>query len=153
MALTGRRSGWSPDEYERRLFERLAESRLTVDRGRTIRRDVRRPRAPRPPDPRDAAGPRRRHGLDYGPFHYRYESGREGDAYRISVAERKHGISLYVLALTEDGRYLAESRADRFPKASVGKSCVRFKRLDDLDEAELRDLLAEAGRRPAPGAV
>jgi hypothetical protein len=30
---------------------------------------------------------------------------------------------------------------------------VRFKRLDDLDEAELRDLLAEAGRRPAPGAV
>ena len=58
-----------------------------------------------------------------------------------------------VLALTEDGRYLAESRADRFPKASVGKSCIRFKRLDDLDEAELRDLLAEAGRRPAPGAV
>ena len=91
------------------------------------------------------------HGLNYGPFHYRYESGREGDAYRVSVAERKHGISLYVLALTEDGRYLAESRADRFPKASIGKSCVRFKRLDDLDEAELRDLLAEAGRRPAPG--
>ena len=93
------------------------------------------------------------HGLNYGPFHYRYDSGREGDAYRISVAERKHGISLYVLALTEDGQYLAESRADRFPKASVGKSCVRFKRLDDLDKAELKDLLAEAGRRPAPGAV
>ena len=93
------------------------------------------------------------HGLNYGPFHYRYESGREGDAYRVSVAERKHGISLYVLALTEDGQYLAESRADRFPKASIGKSCVRFKRLDDLDEGELRDLLAEAGRRPAPGAV
>ena len=55
--------------------------------------------------------------------------------------------------LTEDGRYLAESRADRFPKASVGKSCVRFKRLDDLDEGELRDLLAEAGRRPAAGQV
>jgi hypothetical protein len=89
------------------------------------------------------------HGLEYGPFHYRYESGREGDAYRVSVAERKHGISLYVLALTDDGEYLA----DRFPKASVGKSCIRFKRLDDLDEAELRDLLAEAGRRPAPGAV
>jgi hypothetical protein len=92
-------------------------------------------------------------GLNYGPFHYRYESGREGDAYRVSVAQRKSGISLYVLALTEDGQYLAESRADRFPKANVGKSCVRFKRLDDLDLDELRDLLAEAGRRPAPGAV
>ncbi len=71
----------------------------------------------------------------------------------MSVASRKTGISLYVLALTEDGEYLAESRADRFPKAKVGKSCVRFKRLDDLDEVALRDLLAEAGRLPAPGAV
>jgi hypothetical protein len=40
---------------------------------------------------------------------------REGDAYRVSVAERKHGISLYVLALRDEGEYLAESRADRFP--------------------------------------
>jgi hypothetical protein len=92
-------------------------------------------------------------GLNYGPFHYRYASGREGDAYRVSVAQRKAGISLYVLALTEDGEYLAESRADRFPNASVGKSCIRFKRLDDLDEGALRDLLREAGRGPAPGAV
>jgi hypothetical protein len=89
----------------------------------------------------------------YGPFHYRYASGREGDTYRVSVANRKTGISLYVLCVTEDGRYLAESRAHEFPKANVGKSCVRFKRLDELDEGELRDLLAEAGRRPAPGAV
>jgi hypothetical protein len=91
--------------------------------------------------------------VGYGPFHYRYASGREGDAYRVSVASRKTGISLYVLALNEDGEYLAESRADRFPKANVGKSCVRFKRLDDLDEAALRDVLAEAGRLPPPGAV
>ena len=92
-------------------------------------------------------------GLNYGPFNYRYASGREGDAYRVSVAERKTGISLYVLALTEDGEYLAESRAGQFPRAKVGKSCVRFKRLDDLDEAALRDLLRDAGRLPAPGAV
>jgi hypothetical protein len=93
------------------------------------------------------------HGTNYGPFHYRYASGREGDAYRVSVASRKTGISLYVLAMTDDGQYLAESRADRFPKAKVGKSCVRFKRLDDVDEGELRSLLTEAGRLPAPGAV
>jgi hypothetical protein len=58
-----------------------------------------------------------------------------------------------VLALTDDGQYLAESRADQFPRANVGKSCIRFKRLDDLDLAALRDLLEEAGRLPAPGAV
>ena len=91
--------------------------------------------------------------VGYGPFHYRYASGREGDAYRVSVASRKTGISLYVLALTEDGEYLAESRADRFPKANVGKSCVRFKRLDDLDQAALRELLAEAGRLAPAGAA
>ena len=90
--------------------------------------------------------------VGYGPFHYRYASGREGDAYRVSVASRKTGISLYVLAVSETG-YVAESYAGRLPKAKVGKSCVRFKRLDDLDEAALRDLLAEAGRLPAPGAV
>jgi hypothetical protein len=92
-------------------------------------------------------------GLNYGPFHYRYASGREGDAYRVSVAQRKAGISLYVLALAEDGRYLAESRADRFPKASVGKSCVRFKRLDDVDLDVVGALLAEAGTLPPPGAT
>jgi hypothetical protein len=91
--------------------------------------------------------------IGYGPFHYRYASGREGDTYRVSVANRKAGISLYVLCVTSDGRYLAESRADAFPKANVGKSCVRFKRLDDLDETALRELLAEAGRLPARGAV
>lgn len=32
-------------------------------------------------------------GLDYGPFRPRYASGREGDASRVSVAERKTGIS------------------------------------------------------------
>ena len=91
--------------------------------------------------------------IGYGPFHYRYASGREGDTFRVSVANRKAGISLYVLCVTEDGRYLAEARAGDFPKANVGKSCVRFKRLDDLDESALRSLLADAGRLPAPGAV
>jgi hypothetical protein len=91
--------------------------------------------------------------VGFGTYHYRYDSGREGDAHRIAVAVRKTGISLYVLALTEDGRYLAESRADQFPRANVGKSCIRFKRLDDLDLDALRTLLEEAGRLPAPGAV
>jgi hypothetical protein len=102
-------------------------------------------RAALPDLPRDEGG--------YGPFHYRYDSGREGDAHRVSVAARKTGISLYVLALTADGHYLAESRAGEFPRAKVGKSCLRFKRLDDVDQDALRSLLEAAGRLPAPGAV
>ena len=83
--------------------------------------------------------------LGYGPFHYRYATGREGDTFLLSLASRKQYISLYVLC-TEDGRYLAERYADRLPKASIGKSCVRFKRTDDIDIDVLRDLVADAAR-------
>jgi hypothetical protein len=39
--------------------------------------------------------------LGYAPFHYRYASGREGDASLIALASRKQYISLYVLCTTE----------------------------------------------------
>ena len=83
--------------------------------------------------------------LGYGPFHYRYASGREGDASLIALSSRKRYISLYVLCTTGDG-YLAEQYAERLPKASIGKSCVRFKRTADVDHGVLRELIAEAGR-------
>ena len=83
--------------------------------------------------------------LGYGPFHYRYASGREGDASLLALSSRKRYISLYVLCTTEDG-YLAEQYAERLPKADIGKSCVRFKRAADVDRDVLRELIAEAGR-------
>ena len=83
--------------------------------------------------------------LGYGPFHYRYASGREGDASLLALSSRKRYISLYVLCTTEDG-YLAEQYAERLPNADIGKSCVRFKRTADVDPGVLRELIAEAGR-------
>jgi hypothetical protein len=87
--------------------------------------------------------------IGYGPFHYRYASGREGDAHLLALSPRKNYISLYVLCTT-DGAYLAESYKERLPKASIGKSCVRFKRPSDIDLGELRELLAEAVRLGPP---
>ena len=83
--------------------------------------------------------------LGYGPFHYRYASGREGDASLLALSSRKNYISLYVLCTTDAG-YLAEQYAERLPKANIGKSCVRFKRTSDVDRDALRELIAEAGR-------
>src|SRR5688500_14973158 len=77
--------------------------------------------------------------LAYGPLHYRYASGREGDAARLSVASNASSISLYVFAVNDEG-WLAEQYRKDFPNAKVGKSCVRFKRLDDLDAATLKRL-------------
>ena len=66
--------------------------------------------------------------LGYGPFHYRYASGREGDACKLSIASNASYISLYCFAADARGS-VAARYVDRLPKASIGKSCVRFKKL------------------------
>jgi hypothetical protein len=90
--------------------------------------------------------------LAYGKYHYRYDSGREGDSYVISLASRKNGISMYVSAVA-DGKYLPEARAAELGKVNVGKSCIRFKRLDDLNLPALRKLVRDAAKLKPPGAV
>lgn len=82
--------------------------------------------------------------LGYGPYHYRYASGREGDTAKVALASQKSYISLYVLSTVggaEHVRYLAEEYVERLPKANIGKSCIRFKRPADLDRDVLRELL------------
>lgn len=80
--------------------------------------------------------------LGYGKVHYKYASGREGEWMKLGVANNKRYISLYCCAADEDG-YVAERYRERLPKASIGKSCVRFKRLSDLDQSVLRALIRE----------
>ena len=86
--------------------------------------------------------------LGYGPYHYRYASGREGDTCVISLASQKRYISLYVNAVA-DGQYLPERYADRFPNASIGRSCIRIRHAADLDPADLTELLRKAAAAPA----
>ena len=45
------------------------------------------------------------------------------------------------MAADKDG-YLAESYKAKLPKADIGRSCVRFKRLSDLDPVALNELIA-----------
>jgi Domain of unknown function (DU1801) len=81
--------------------------------------------------------------IGYGTYHYRYASGREGDWFPIGLTNNKAYVSLYFCAADDDGGYLAEKHADRLGKVSVGKSCVRFKRLEDVDLG----VVAELSRR------
>ena len=90
--------------------------------------------------------------IGYGKYHYRYESGREGDSCRVGLAGNKSGISLYVTCVDEGG-WLAEQWKHRLGKADVGKSCIRFKRLSDLDLDALTNVLRIARTLPAPGEV
>jgi hypothetical protein len=86
--------------------------------------------------------------LGYGPYHYRYASGREGDSCVISLASQQRYLSLYVNAVA-DGQYLPERYADRFPNASIGRSCIRIRHAADLDPAALTELLRKAAAAPA----
>lgn len=83
--------------------------------------------------------------LGYGPFHYRYATGREGDTAKIGLSSRAQYIALYSCAADARG-FVAERYRARLPAADIGRSCVRFKRFDDLDRAAVRDLLLETAR-------
>jgi hypothetical protein len=84
--------------------------------------------------------------LAYGHWHYKYDSGREGDWFRIGLASNKNYISLYICATDAKG-YIAGRFKKELPKAKIGKSCVRFKRLSDLDQAVVAELIREGAAR------
>lgn len=86
--------------------------------------------------------------LGYGSYHYKYASGREGDWLRIGIASNNQYISIYCCAADENG-YVADGFRARLPKANIGKSCVRFKRLADVDEAVLRELIRKTAQTSA----
>jgi hypothetical protein len=91
-------------------------------------------------------------GIGYGPYHYRYESGREGDAWVIGLSSRKQYISLYVLCVVEK-KFLAENYKKHFPRADIGRCCIRFKKTEDLPVVPLRKLLKEAAKIGGMSAV
>ncbi|MDH3262798.1 MAG: DUF1801 domain-containing protein [Paracoccaceae bacterium] len=75
--------------------------------------------------------------VGYGRYHYRYESGREGDFLATGFAPRAHGFSVYIMPGYEDfGPFLA-----RIGKHRMGKSCLEIRRLSDIDEAVLGELV------------
>jgi len=83
-------------------------------------------------------------GLAYGPYHYEYASGREGDACYVGVASNASYISLYVIAWESPDPYFVKRYQSRLPKAKIGKCCVTFKRFEDLDPKALTELIREA---------
>jgi hypothetical protein len=60
----------------------------------------------------------------------------------IALANQKNYMSLYVMAV-EDGEYIAEKYQDTLGKVSVGKSCIRFKKIEDLNQKVLENLLGK----------
>ena len=78
--------------------------------------------------------------VGFGSYHYKYESGREGDSCLVGFSSRKGDISVYGLnAPVGTNQLLA-----RLGKHKAGKGCVYIKTLSDVDLAVLARLVASA---------
>jgi len=67
--------------------------------------------------------------IGFGSYHYKYASGHEGDAPVIGFSPRKSEFSLYVVVPGNENKKLL----DKFGKYKMGKACIYFKKLDDLN--------------------
>ncbi len=76
--------------------------------------------------------------VGFGQYHYRYESGREGDAMLIGFSPRANAMVLYVM----DGFPRYQELLDRLGKHKQGKSCLYVVRLRDVDVGVLEELIS-----------
>ncbi len=83
----------------------------------------------------------------YGSFKYRNHKNEIIDWPTIALASQKNYISLYVCAV-EDGEYIAEKYKDSLGKVSVGKSCIRIKKIEDVDLKKLKKVIQLAAKSP-----
>ncbi len=74
--------------------------------------------------------------IGFGSYHYKYASGHEGDAMLIGFSPRKTAFSLYVSAPGNDNKQLL----DKLGKYTMGKACIYFKKLSDLNLDTLEKL-------------
>ncbi len=85
--------------------------------------------------------------LGYGSFPYRNYKKEMIEWPVVSLASQKNYMSLYVCAV-DKGKYLAETYKKELGKVSVGKSCIRFKKVEDLNLPALKKVLKFAEKFP-----
>ena len=87
--------------------------------------------------------------IGFGVHHYRYESGTEGDTFVVGFAPRKGKITVYLTAGIEPQTDLLPTLG----KHSVGKGCLYFKRLADIDAAVLRAMIERSVKALRPASI
>ena len=78
--------------------------------------------------------------VGFGTYHYRYESGREGDWFITGFSPRKQNLTLYIIA----GFDKYEELMNQLGRHKTGKSCLYVNRLADIDMKVLRELIARS---------
>ncbi|GAB4148377.1 MAG: hypothetical protein OHK0017_11160 [Patescibacteria group bacterium] len=75
--------------------------------------------------------------IGFGSYHYKYESGREGDSIITGFSPRKDNLVLYIMP----GYLDLHEKLDRLGKHKIGKSCLYIKRLSDVNIEVLKEIV------------
>jgi hypothetical protein len=92
--------------------------------------------------------------VGYGSYSYKYESGRTGESCLTGFAVRGRELVVYLVAEGQGQQALLA----KLGKHKMGKACLYFKRLEDLDTTVLEELVSESvaetkRRHPVAGAA
>lgn len=78
--------------------------------------------------------------VGFGFYHYKYDSGREGDSPVVAFSPRKQDLTLYLMPYFEQRSDLME----KLGKHRAGKSCLYIKRLSEVHEPTLKKLIRQS---------
>jgi hypothetical protein len=78
--------------------------------------------------------------VGFGSYHYKYESGREGDYFLTGFSPRKQNLTLYIITGFEDQR----EQLAKLGKHKTSKSCLYIKTLDDIDIKVLKKIISDS---------
>ena len=82
--------------------------------------------------------------VGFGSYHYRYESGREGNWFRTGFSPRKNDLTIYCVSGVKRHPELLK----KLGKFKTGVSCLYLKRLADVDLKVLENLIESSIKEP-----
>ena len=81
--------------------------------------------------------------IGFGSYHYKYESGREGDMPLTGFSPRKRSLTVYIMSGFEEYNDLL----DMLGKHKIGKSCLYINKLADVDKKVLKKIIKKSLKR------
>lgn len=81
--------------------------------------------------------------IGFGSYHYKYESGREGDMPQLAFSPRKQNLTLYIGV----GDNSTNPLLKKLGKYTTGKVCLYIKKLADVDRNVLQQLIADSFKK------
>tara|TARA_R110000751_G_scaffold77876_2_gene156970 strand:- start:303 stop:725 length:423 start_codon:yes stop_codon:yes gene_type:complete len=78
--------------------------------------------------------------IGYGEYHYKYESGREGDFFLTGFSPRKQNLSIYIMPGFKKYTHLLT----KLGKHKAGAACLYINKIEDIDITILKQLIKES---------